>query len=246
MALGDLNVFIAAGFVLSVSLACAPTESAGECTATKACTIRGEACNLDIQVCEPQELTIDATSDQPTPAAFSGVALPFFRGEVCMPTRVRPGDRVPVSFSPCLHPCMTEGGYLYKQQYSCASPAYCNAAVLQFFTGASGTGCPADAFGSFDRSMCKYPAEPIPGAAGPFTLSSGAVRGNAQVEIPFLSNDDTAAVRDGAGTDEIWELIQQYPQASERVFAISLDTANPSAPADCSDKSLCTCREIGF
>lgn len=246
MALGDFNVFIAAGFVLGTGvLACAPTESAGECTATKACTARGEVCDVSVQQCVAQDLSVDAT-DEPTPASFADVALPFFRGKVCMPLKAQPGDRIPVEFSPCLHPCMTAGGYLFKQQYTCTSPAYCEAAVVQFFTGAAGSGCPADAFGSFDRSQCVYADKPIPASVGPFVIDGGAIRGNAQAEVPFLSNDDTAAIRDGAGTSEIWELIKQYPQSGERVFPISLDGANPKAPADCSDPSLCDCREIGF
>lgn len=245
MALGNLKMLIAGGFLLGLGfVACAPTEDAGECSATNPCTQRGEACDEVLFECIAQELDVDATSDKPAPTSFSDVALPFFRGKVCMPTRVQPGDAIPVKFSPCVHPCVTSGGFTFKKQFSC-SGAFCDAAVMQLFSGASGSGCPADTFGKFDKAQCVY-GEDIKASAGPFTLTSGPIRGNASVEIPFLTNDDAAEIRDGANVDTIWALIKQYPQAQERVFAISMDGANPAAPADCSDESKCDCREIGF
>jgi hypothetical protein len=117
-----------------------------------------------------------------------------------------------------------------------------------FINAASGTGgCTKDAFAKFDRSQCVYPTSPIKASARPFAVGGEAIRGNAQIEIPFLSNDDAAEIRDGASSDQIWALINQYPASEERVFAISMDGANPAAPADCiADKSKCECREIGF
>ena len=243
------NVFVAGVLLLGGALvACAPTESAGECTDTKPCTLRGEACDVALQQCIAQDLDVDATSDVDAPTSFTGVALPFFRGEVCMPTRVQPGDTVPVSINPCLHPCIDGGGFSFKKQFSCTS-AFCKSAVIQMFVNAaSGSGgCTKDAFASFDRSQCVYPESPIKASAGPFVVEGAQIRGNAEVEIPFLRNDDAAAIRDGASSDEIWGLINQYPASDERVFAISMDGANPAAPADCvADKSKCDCREIGF
>lgn len=246
MALGNLNMLIAGSFLLGVGIvACAPTESAGECSATNPCQARGEACDEVLFECIAQELDVDSTSDKPTPASFSDVALPFFRGKVCMPLRVQPGDTIPVSFSPCLNACITPGGFTFKKQYTC-SGASCDAAVIQMYSSASGSGCADDAFGKFDKGQCVYGQEPIKASAGPFILESGPVRGNATVEIPFLSNDDAAQIRDGADTAKIWTLIKQYPQAVDRVFSISMDGANPAAPADCSDESKCHCQEIGF
>ncbi|HEY0138227.1 MAG TPA: hypothetical protein VGB85_29285 [Nannocystis sp.] len=244
MAHADFKVFIAGGLLGVGLIACAPTESAGECTASKPCTNRGEACDEVVQECVPQDLAVDATDDEPTPASFSNVALPFFRGRVCMPLTVQPGDTVPVKISPCLHPCIDPGGFNFKKQYTCKG-SYCDAAVVQVFGAAAGDGCPADAFGKFDKSQCMY-ADDIKASAGPFVIEGAPVRGNAQVEVPFLTNDDAARIRDGASVADIWELIKQYPQSQERVFAISMDGANPAAPADCSDESKCDCRDIGF
>ncbi len=245
---GYLRVFVAGGFLLGLGfVACAPTESAGECGVGRPCPNRGEACDEVVHECILQDLTVDATSDDPAPAAFSGQALPFFRGRVCMPKRVQPGDTVPVKIMPCVHSCIEPGGFKFKKQYSCKG-SYCESAVLQYYSGAAGTNCPADAFGQFDKSMCKDLGEAgtIKASAGPFVIDGSPIRGNASVEIPFLSNDDAAEIRDGAATDRIWEMIKQYPQSEERVFSISMDGANPAAPADCSDESKCDCQEIGF
>lgn len=247
MALGNLNMLIAGGFLLGVGIACAPTEDAGECSATAPCPNRGEACDEVLFQCIAQELDVDATSDKPAPTSFANVALPFFRGKVCMPTRVQPGDPIPVKFSPCLNSCVDPGAFTFKKQFSC-SGAYCDAAVLQLFNNASGTGCAPDAFGQFDKAQCVYPeaGKEIKASAGPFIINGEKIRGNASVEIPFLTNDDAGEIRGGANTDAIWALIKKYPQADERVFSISMDGANPAAPADCSDESKCDCREIGF
>lgn len=243
------NVLIAGVLLLGGALAaCAPTESAGECTSSKPCTARGEVCDVSVQECVAQDLDVDATSDKDAPTSFSNVALPFFRGEVCMPTRVQPGDTIPVSINPCLHPCIDAGGFTFKKQFSCQG-SFCKSAVIQMFSSAAAmaSGCPKDAFASFDRSMCVYPMEPIGASAGPFVINGEMVRGNGEVEIPFLTNDDAAEIRGGASTDAIWNLINKYPPSEERVFAVSMDGANPAAPADCvADKSLCDCREIGF
>jgi hypothetical protein len=242
------NVVVAGVLLFGGALiACAPTESAGECTSTKPCEARGEACDVVLQECVVQDLDVDATSDVDAPANFSGVALPFFRGEVCMPNRVQPGDTIPVSINPCLHPCIDPGGFSFKKQFSCTG-AFCKSAVIQMFVNAaSGAGgCTKDAFASFDRSQCVYPESPIKANAGPLAVDGNPIRGNAEVEIPFLTNDDAKAIRDGATTADIWNLINQYPASDERVFAISMDGANPAAPADCSDESKCDCREIGF
>ena len=244
MASAHFKVFIAGGLLAAGLAACSPSESPAECSASKLCPNRGEACDALLQECTLQDLAVDATSEEPTPASFSGVALPFFRGRVCMPTRVQPGDTVPVKLTPCVHACIDPGGFNFKKQYTCAG-AYCESAVLQIFGTAAGMACPADAFGKFDRTQCA-PGKDILASAGPFVIDGEQIRGNAQVEIPFLSNEDAAQIRDGAAVPAIWELIKQYPQSQERVFAVSMNGANPAAPADCSDESKCDCREIGF
>ena len=245
MAHAHFNMFIAGGLLFGAALAaCSPSESAAECTEAKPCSNRGETCDLALLECVPEDLSVDATSDKPTPADFANVAMPFFRGRVCMPTRVQPGDVIPVKISACMHSCIEPGGFNFKKQYTCTG-SYCQAATLVTFGAASGAGCPADAFGKFDKSQCVY-GDNIKASAGPFVIDGGSVRGNAQVEVPFLSNDDAAKIRDGASIADIWALINRYPQTAERVFSLSMDGANPAAPADCSDESKCDCREIGL
>ena len=227
--------------------ACAPSESAGECFTGKPCANRGDACDETINECVPQDLDVGATGPVPAPADFSAVALPFFRGRVCMPTAVQPGDNIPVKLSFCSHPCVTGGSYKFQKQYKCTGSS-CDAAVVQYYGNAAGTGCPDDVFGGFDESQCVYPepGKEITASAGPFVINGNPVSGNAKVEVPFLSNTDAAKIRDGAMTEEIWTLINQYPQDPDRVFAVTMSAGNPAAPADCADESKCECRTIGF
>lgn len=242
MALKCMKVFIAAGLFGGVLAACAPAEDAGECNSARPCTARGEVCDDSIKQCVAQDLDVDATAET-GPASFSDVTLPFFRGKVCMPTAVQPGDAVPVKVSPCVHPCVTGGGFTYKKQYTCAGSA-CESLVITYFNGASGNGCPADVFGRFDKGQCVY--TDIKAEAGPFILDAGPVTGNASVEIPFFTNEDARAIKGGASVADVWELAKQYPQDAERVWKVSVNPGNSPAPADCSDESKCECREVGF
>lgn len=224
--------------------ACLPEEDSGQCNASKPCSNRGEVCNELSNQCEVADLDVDGTADE-APASFSNVAVPFFRGEVCMATKIKPGETVPVKVSTCLHPCIAAGGYSFKKQYDCNGSS-CRSLVLVYFPEASGTGCPADAFGKFDRSLCVYDERNV--SAGPFNINTGPVSGTATVEVPFLSNEDMATL-DGLGDDarvaKTWELAYQYPPDSDRVFQVSINASNPSAPADCSGAG-CDCQEIGF
>lgn len=242
-----LKVCLTASLCLGGSLtACLPEEDSGECNAAKACTNRGEVCNELTHQCEISGLDVDGTADE-APASFSNVPVPFFRGKVCMATKIKPGETVPVSVSTCLHPCIAAGGYSFKKQYTCNGSS-CESLVLVYFPKTSGTGCPADAFGKFDRSMCVYEDHDV--SAGPFNVNTGPVSGLATVEVPFLSNDDIATLlpledQAEARVAKTWELAHQYPADSDRVFNISINASNPAAPADCSG-SGCDCVEIGF
>lgn len=235
--------FAAALMTGTAIAACAPAESSGECFQGKPCETRGEACDESINECVPQDLDVDATGPVPAPATFAGVALPFFRGKVCMPTAVKPGDQIPVKLSVCINPCITPGSYIFKKQYKCTGSS-CNSAVLQYYGNAAGAGCSQDAFARFDAAQCVY--EDIKASAGPFVINGGAVTGTATVEVPFLTNADAAQIRDGASTDTIWALINQYPQDPERVFNVTMNGSNPAAPADCADESKCVCKTIGL
>lgn len=227
--------------------ACLPEEDSGECNASKPCGNRGEVCNEQTQQCEVAALDVDATAEGDAPADFSGVPLPFFRGKVCAATKVKPGDTVPMTVSPCLHPCVAAGGYSFKKQYRCTGSS-CESLVLVYYPEASGAGCPADAFGKFDKSECVYTDHKV--SAGPFNLTSGPVTGIARVEVPFLSNDDIATLlplesRESERVAKTWELAYQYPPSEERVFQVSMNAGNSGAPANCDDGG-CDCREIGF
>jgi len=239
-----LKVCLTASLCLGGLLACAPEEDSGECNAAKPCSNRGEVCNELSNQCEVVDLDVDGTADE-APASFSKVPVPFFRGTVCMPTKIKPGETAPVKVSTCLHPCITAGGYSFKKQYDCTGSS-CRSLVRVFYPETSGTGCPTDAFGKFDRSLCVYDDREV--SAGPFNLNTGPVSGTATVEIPFLSNDDVATLiplQGEALVAKTWELAYAYPPDSDRVFQLSINAGNPAAPADCSG-SGCDCREIGF
>lgn len=243
-----IKPWVAAVFATGAAIAaCAPTEGAGECFTGKPCANRGDACDATINECVPQDLDVGATGPVPAPADFGATALPFFRGRVCMPTAVQPGNTVPVKLSVCTHPCIKGGSFKFQKQYKCTGSS-CDAAVLQYYGNATGAGCPDDVFGAFDESMCSYPAvgEEIKASAGPFVINGNAVSGTAKVEVPFLNNADAGQIRDGASVDATWTLINQYPQDQERVFSVTMSAGNPAAPADCADESKCECRTIGF
>jgi len=246
-----LKVCAAAGLCLvGLLAACLPEEDAGECSASSTCPNRGEVCDLQTYQCELSGLKPDKTADE-AKASFSNVPVPFFRGKVCMATKVKPGEAVPVKVSTCLHPCIAAGGFQFKKQYRCTGSS-CESLVVVYYPKTSGTGCPADAFGKFDRGQCVYADGTIHNVtAGPFNLNTGPVSGVATVEVPILSNDDISTLlpledQTDARVAKTWELAYQYPPDSDRVFNVSINASNPSAPKDCADESKCDCREIGF
>ena len=122
-------------------------EDSGECSIGAPCKGRGEACDDVTKTCEPQNLDVDGTAPAPAPADFTRT-LPFFRGKVCMPTKVQPGNKVPVQVSMCVHTCVTANSYQFKNQYRCTGTV-CEAALIVYTPDAAGTGCPADVFGKF-------------------------------------------------------------------------------------------------
>lgn len=242
-----LKVCAASLFLGGLLSACLPEEDSGECSSASACPQRGQVCNLQTHTCELADVDVDATADK-AEASFSNVPVPFFRGKVCVGTKVKPGETVPVKVSTCLHPCLTAGGYAFKKQYTCTGSS-CDSLVLVYYPKVSGAGCPVDAFGGFDRSQCVYDERAV--SAGPYNITSGPVSGTAKVEVPFLRNDDIATLlplenQADARVAKAWELTKQYPIDSDRVFSVSINAGNPSAPKDCADESACECREIGF
>jgi hypothetical protein len=236
--------WVAAGTTLAAVLVGCFNEDGGECSAGIACPNRGEACDLTTKTCEPQNLDVDGTAPAPGPTDFTRV-LPFFRGKVCMPTKVQPGDKIPVHVEMCHHSCVTPAGFQYKSQYKC-SGSVCDGALVVYLPGAQGAACPTDVFGKFAKTDCTYFT--VDASVGGFSVSSiGPITGNGTVEIPFLTNDDADDIVAGATTDQIWDMIYKYPQDAGRVFNITMNGANPKAPANCvDDPSLCDCKEIGF
>lgn len=231
--------------------ACVPEGDAGECSEAAPCAGRGMVCNLVTSVCELSDVDVDRTAEGDAPADFTNVPLPFFRGKVCVGTSAKPGETIPVKVTPCVHTCVTPGSFAFKKQYTCSGSS-CESLTLLYYPSASGTGCPADVFGQFDRAQCTYSdAQVYNVSAGPFTITSGPVNGIATLELPFLKNDDIATLLPlekmvDARVAKTWELARQYPLDETRVFQISMNASNPGVPADCSDESKCTCREIGF
>lgn len=239
--------WVAVSTTLAAVLVGCFNEDSGECSAGIACPNRGEACDLTSKTCEPQDLDVDGTAPAPAPTDFTRT-VPFFRGKVCMPTKVQPGDKIPVHVEMCRHACLEPKGFQYKSQYKC-SGSVCEGALVVYFPDAQGAGCPPDVFGKFAKAECVYDDKSnVNGSVGGFTVSSvGPITGTGTVEIPFLTNEDAAEIHGGASTDAIWNLIYKYPQDPGRVFNISMNGSNPKAPANCvDDPSLCDCKEIGF
>lgn len=238
----SLTVMVALGLAGAV-VGCF-VEDSGECSIGKPCTRRGEACDDTTKSCEPQDLDVDGTAPAPAPADFTRT-LPFFRGKVCMPTKVQPGNKIPVQVSMCVHTCVTANSYQFKNQFRCTGTV-CEAALMVYTPDAAGTGCPEDVFGKFPKSDCQYVE--VSAGVGGFSIDGiGPITGQGTVELPFLTNDDVQTVVDGASTDQNWQTIYKYPQDSGRVFNVTMSGSNPAAPANCvDDPSLCDCKEIGF
>lgn len=239
------TLLLGAGFMLAFApSACTPNEDAGECDSNRPCSSRGEVCDTLEKVCIEADVDVDATADPPATGNFGPLALPFFRGKVCIASKAKPGDVIPVSISPCIHPCITNLGFHKKNTWRCVGTS-CEG--LNFgWIDAQGTSCPADVFGRFDASMCTYDLT-IDASQGAFSPSGMPVGGIVTTEVPFISNEDSARVDAGASNDELWAMVNAYPADDERIFEINLSDSNPSAPANCvDDPSLCDCFDIGF
>ena len=98
----------------------------------------------------------DTTAEPSPPVAFQDKAIPFFRGRICSAPmqEVQTGSPIPVTFQPCLHPCISTNEYQFHNQYYC-SGGTCDGFSV-FWSIGSSENCPADAWGEFDPSMCVY------------------------------------------------------------------------------------------
>jgi hypothetical protein len=110
-------------------------------------------------------------------------------------------------------------------------------------------GCPADAFGRFDRSQCQWtaPAEfLIETNDGP----DGDIVGSMLIEVPYLSNADMEEILDrGLDNDFTEDVIQSYPQDAGRIpgqRAVWILPDHPQPPGSCVTGTGCDCFDVGF
>ncbi|MEM6992823.1 MAG: hypothetical protein AAF721_20075 [Myxococcota bacterium] len=244
------RVLYAAAFsgALSITTACAPSIETGACDADTPCAGRGQMCNLMTSTCEAAELATDST-DEASPTTFTDVEVPFFRGEICVPHEVKSGSTIPVSLSPCMHPCLAASSFEFKHFFSCVGSSCDAYATMWVVADSVPENCPADAFGRFDRAMCTYPMDPVNlGIAT--SLESGPISGSMLLEVPFLSNADIAEISASGSDQDLFEsLVFQYPQDNGRVpdgRAIQLLPENPEPPEACNGAENCPCYDIGF
>ena len=233
---------------LSVSFGagCFPGGASGQCEVDEDCTGRGQVCDPVDSVCVDR--TFDpTTTEQPAPSDFSGKPVPFFRGRVCSVTEVASGDAIPVHIEPCLHPCVSVQSYTFKHFFECIG-ASCSAWIVAW-VDADGAGCPPDAFSTFPSTQCVY--DVTMDLAIDTNLASGPIVGNMTLEMPFLTNEDMAALAamGDFSPDAAKARIFQYPQERDRLVPpgglIRITEGGPTAPANC-DGGACPCFDVGF
>lgn len=170
---------------------------------------------------------------------IASTVVPFFRGEVCLNDKLRPDDPVVLSLSTCVHPCLATQGYAFKWVYRCTS-GVCEFAVVSTHAGVTGSQCPADVFGAFDPAGCKF--------IGPDALeiSKSGTQGSVSLLLPFLSNEDAAAIAGGDNEGpSVWARIDAHVQAQERRVTLDFSPGHPAPPASCAEGSPgCTCHAI--
>ncbi|MCB9753166.1 MAG: hypothetical protein H6713_24685 [Myxococcales bacterium] len=175
------------------------------------------------------------------------VTMPFFRGQVCVPSTVGAGDAVPVRLTACTHPCLAVNAYAFKHMFRCDlnnDPA-CELAANVRYPGVTGQSCPDDVFGKFDDSYCDDYG-PLDIMVGPVSLGGEPYEGTASLLIPFLTNDDAGAIEGGNNSaDAVWGMIEQYEQPADRSVTITF-SAGAQTPADCSQDGACDCYSVGY
>ncbi len=248
------------------TIGCAPAEGQSECSNDSQCTARGSECDILTAICVPKDVDYTTTAETTPPANFTDKPVPFFRGEVCTAsnTNIQGGGSLPLTFRPCLHPCLTPKQNSYKHQWFCYNQT-CSA-LTAFWMLADGNNCPVEAWGEFDASMCTYPVE-VEGGIGPLELSDGSpIQGSFIYEIPFFTNDDIAEIADFQPSDAssacqaecggnasclercfIESVAYRYVQQSDRTISFALSNTNPAPPSSCAPGAAgCTCVPIGF
>src|SRR5690606_1129256 len=188
--------------------------------------------------CEgPEDCTGEGSGD---PSTF---VLPSFRGEGCTADQLRPGDMLPVSWSPCVHPCVDPNKTGWRYLVRCVGGMGCEIAFLQYYRETTGSNCPADVFAKFNEDGCKY--------LGPHGGLSEALASfgypQDRLLIPFLTNDDATAISMLEPAADVWKRIDGHDQADDRYIPLSVSEDNPAAPTECGPGVPgCTCKQIGF
>ncbi len=188
-----------------------------------------------------------------TPAEFTDVRLPFFRGQICTVDRVPPGADIPMTFRPCVHPCMTPGTHHRLRYDNCVAGA-CDGWFILWFDTTSGTGCPADAYARFDATQCVYAPVVNDGFLAQTEGGNDVTAGTLMGIVPYMSNADIIEVDDYdvtmGGVRGLLDIVEAKTSAcvptDDRVFNWTIDAHAPAPPADCETDPACTCRDVGF
>jgi hypothetical protein len=150
--------------------------------------------------------------------------------------------------NPCLHPCLDVGQFKFKHSWNCIGSS-CEAYAIMWVE-AGGMGCPADAFGKFERGQCQFPQN-VEFTINPVYMDGGAIEGQMRLEVPFLTNADVGQIAaDPENTDLRDELIHKYPEDPNRIpggMDISLLASHPAPPASCGmTGEMCNCSDVGY
>ncbi len=192
----------------------------------------------------PCEAGVDCTAPGDPDGEVGPLDLPYFRGHACAATTGKSGEKIAVRLEACVHPCLKTNAFAFRHAYRCEG-SDCEAFVALYYTGVTGSGCPADVFGKFDPALCKWlPAIDV--AVGPVSPGGTPHEGQVALHIPFLTNDDATTIAGGIDSAAIWPLIEAHPQDPERTFTVDLAAANASGPATCTDGGVCTCKDVAL
>jgi len=171
---------------------------------------------------------------------LSGVTVPFFRGTFCVSDEVQPGDKLAISASACVHPCLDVNAFAFKWANRCDGEG-CEVALALYYTGVAGAACPSDVFGEFDPAACVFTGPHAPGIQPPAKEGQGALL------LPFLTNADAAAIAGGEEGAQIWVRADAHAQAPARRIAIDYAADNQPAPASCGEGMPgCKCSSVGL
>jgi hypothetical protein len=186
---------------------------------------------------DPEDCTGEGSGD------FAKFVLPFFRGEVCTADKLRPGDMLPISWNPCVHPCIDPQKYGWRYLVRCTGGVGCTIAFMQYYREATGSDCPSDVFAKFNPDGCKY--------IGPHKGLSEGLQSFGYPEdallVPFITNEDAAAVAALEPSADVWMRIDGHTQADDRTIPLSVSDQNPAPPTECGPGVPgCTCKQIGF